>query len=375
MLAMLCLARRRICGRSRSDDLAQQLAHNRLEANELALDQRAGKISPQDYTDRALKNQQEFTRLEQVLRGFSPNAHAEVRSKATVIYNQGTAKLQAKQAQIQAAENQANIETRQQLLRQRAAGGPATQPPVPPPAGSGTSPWHYAWLLVFPAAGTAGYFLRQRRRRYSQVPAAPPPGLSPAPRAIIPPPRPTAPPLPAAAQPLSASAPPLPASAPPLPATAPTPVSAAAGGPAPSVAAASAGGSARERMLGQVTARYQAGISAAMDALTETQMELQQHAAVPETIRQELLRIGELIHSTSQELLRANVSRSGKALMEAVLLKPVFGWLMRQYRKGGVLIKLLLLWIAFMAVTSLLGREILAGFIEILPLRSSGWSH
>jgi SpoVK/Ycf46/Vps4 family AAA+-type ATPase len=371
MLAMLCLGQAPNLRAQSVDALAQRLAHNRLEANELALDQRAGEISPQDYTDRALKNQQEFTRLEQVLGGLSPNAHAEVRSKATAIYNQGAAKLQAKQAQIQAAENRANIENRQQLLRQRAAGGPATQPPVPPvpgPTDSGTSPWHYAWLLVVPAAGTAGYFLRQRRRRYSQVPSPPPPGLSPAPRAIIPPPRSTAPPLPATAQPLSAGASPLPAGAPPLSATAPTPVSAAAGSPAPDVAATSAGGSARERMLGQVTARYQAGISAAMDALTETQMELQQHAAVPETIRQELLRIGGVIHSTSQELLRANVSRSGQALMDAVLLKPVFGWLMRQYRKGGVLIKLLLLWIAFMAVTSLLGREILTGLISLLPL-------
>ena len=131
MLAVLCLGQAPYLRAQSVDDLAQRLAHNRLEANELALDQRAGDISQQDYTDRALKNQQEFTRLEQVLRGLSPNAHAEVRSKATVIYNQGTAKLQAKQAQIQAAENQANIEARQQLLRQRAAAAPTTQPSIP----------------------------------------------------------------------------------------------------------------------------------------------------------------------------------------------------------------------------------------------------
>ncbi|WP_175596955.1 AAA family ATPase [Peristeroidobacter soli] len=235
---------------------------------------------------------------------------------------------QQEEQQRQAAERQAQREAQLAAQREQQAATPVQQPrttpspqvaaskqkqaplapPVfaPPPESSGFN-LAYLWLLLIPVAGGACFMFVKRRK-------------------------------PARAE-LSALSEEAGFSA--LPEFAAVKVTATQ--PAPSVAAAAvptqSGASAKDRLLAQQRAKYQAAITAATDQLTQTQLALQERAAIPEAIRQDLRRIAAMVQNTASQLMRERYASVPKALRNAVVLMPFF----RRFKRAGGGMKILML--------------------------------
>ena len=208
---------------------------------------------------------------------------------------------------------------------------PGTELPPPPP-GTSIAPAttsaagvpRYVWLLLLISVGGAVYFffIRRRKKTARALPdvvsfASPAPALSEAPRTIAV----------AATSAAAVSA---------ANVVVDSKVSQAPAGTSP-VGSPPRKGSVKERLLAEQSAKYQATINAAMDELTATQMQMQERAEIPELLRKDLQRIGGQVYDTAKELMRARHGNAGKALLNALLLKPVW----RLFR-GGLIKKIVL---------------------------------
>ena len=219
-----------------------------------------------------------------------------------------------------------------------AASATAVQMPAMPDADTeqrGGVGWWIAILLVFIAGGATWWLWR---RRHASVPAVvqrrPPSTTSPPSAAMQTPPR---------SQPGSAS-PPIAAEATADPGQSQR--TDAAPVPEP-VVQYPADMSAKERLLAEQEAKYQAGVTAAMDALTRTRMALQQQAATPDLVRGELRNISAAALKSVRELIRKHAFKPLRALRRALLLIPVWKWL-RSFRPILQIVGFgLLLWVLF----------------------------
>lgn len=185
----------------------------------------------------------------------------------------------------------------------------------------------WVFILALLIAGPAAWFF-WRRRRQPAAPAQarrPPTGKPPAtpptrkPPLAAPPPQPVEP---------AASTP----AEPPAPAPEPAAPPPAAPEPEPEpVVAYTADMSAKERLLAEQEAKYRAGVTAAMDALTQTQMALARLSAVPETVRGELRSVSAASVKSVRELITKRSFKPGKAIGRALLMLPLWKWL-RSFR-------------------------------------------
>jgi SpoVK/Ycf46/Vps4 family AAA+-type ATPase len=295
-------------------DLAKQLAQVQYQSEKLAVDQRAGAILPQDYAQQVNQNALAYQRAHSRYDRLPPDEQAQVSRLEKEIHDKLAANLQAEWAQINAKEHKDTEQTRAALLRERQNGNRPTAPPVVPPLNSGPGatasqqtpkttvpPWRYAtsdsstsywWLLLLGPAAAIAYAVWRFGRKGS---------------------RPKDGPIGAGAQ-----RPPIDLTLRPAPAT---PAQTQASSPAALPAAS--GASLRERMFAQVRAKYQAGVAEAMDSLTAAQLALQANAEIPQKIREELQRIGGLLHAAIEVLLLKRVSNTNRAFRAALLLKPL----------------------------------------------------
>ncbi|MDB6061140.1 MAG: ftsH 2 [Verrucomicrobiaceae bacterium] len=83
-------------------------------------------------------------------------------------------------------------------------------------------------------------------------------------------------------------------------------------------------GSFKEKLLAEQKYKYQLAINNALDALTQSQIALQQRAAIPENLRKELRQLAAALQKDVRDLLRKRDLKMGKAILEAVILKPLF---------------------------------------------------
>jgi SpoVK/Ycf46/Vps4 family AAA+-type ATPase len=280
------------------NEVAQQWANVELQASDLNAQHQAGQITPEAFQQQSQANRAALAIIVRFVGTFPAATQAEVRRQAQLIYNNHGKPPGQGAGPIQAA----------------------------------VSAFKFGWLLPLLAAAAAagaGYFGWERWRR--RVPAQRSgvlASLQPQPLPGTPSRSPTAGgatllvPAPAVTPALTAS-----------PASPASPASRALPSSAPPSSAA-APAAARDRVLAQVAAKYQASITTAMDALTETQIELQQNAQVPEGIRQELRRIGAEVYATVRELLRKRVLSLRKAIIEAALLLPLFRGFWRRLRRS-----------------------------------------
>ena len=360
MLALACL----LCfGKAASvwaldpNEVAQQWANLELQASDLNAQHSAGQITPEAFQQRSRANRAALAILVRFVGTFPAATQAEVRRQAQLIYNNHGMPPGQTAGSIQAT----------------------------------ASTFKFGWLLALLAAGaTAGaaYFGWDRWRR--RIPAQrsnvlaslqpqPLPGTqprsAPAGGAVLLAPTPAVPPVPADPRTLAAATP----SSNVVPSSAAS--SSAASLSAASLSAPLAGGAApavtRERVLAQVASKYQASITTAMDALTETQIELQQNAQVPEGIRQELRRIGAEVYATARELLRKRVLSLRKAILEAALLLPLIRGFWLRLRRS-LRFKILVAFIVFFVYECLtsplssLPRPVLLLMLMITRITLSG---
>ncbi|HEV7613914.1 MAG TPA: ATP-binding protein, partial [Steroidobacteraceae bacterium] len=302
--------------------IAEQIARDILTASELETAERTGKLTPDAYRQQAKNTADDLKRLAQIVGALPASVQADVRQRVNLIVRNGVA-------------------------AQRAGGGPGTIPPyIPPPDAHTVSPWwvHNWWLMFFPVAAAGGGYAVWRRRR--SAPRQPPviwpaktsPQIAPAPQARV---------QPASIQVAKVSQPQGSTLAP-LPRTASEPSASGSGpgsGSGSAAGIATAGGSGpptRDRVLQPVLSKYRASVTIAMDALTETQLALQQNAAVPESIRQELRRIGAALYAETHDLLRKRVLSLRQAVVDALLLRPAGRFVARHWRRRGLLAKIVI---------------------------------
>lgn len=319
LACLLCLIPAASARALDTGEVAQQWANVELQKNALVAQQRAGQLSPEAFRQRYQNNRAALDIIGRIVATLPPATQAEVRQQAQVIYN-----------------NHGKLGSQ-----------------VSVPAVSAGAIFRYWWLLLLPVAGAAGYLVWRRRTQ-----PAIPKGRS-VPAAL------QAKPLPAQAlqpRPLQAAASTV------VPSLVPPAAVSVAAQSTASVASSGGGpaGSARGRVLAQVAAKYQASITAAMDALTETQIALQQNAEVPEAIRQELRRIGSLVYGTINQLLRKYVLSTRKALINAAMLRPLLQGLKRRLHFGSLGFKLLVLFGVFLLLGSIF-PSLLLGAIDALP--------
>src|SRR6185312_15741385 len=179
-------------------------------------------------------------------------------------------------------------------------------PPYVPPAPYATprqsSRLGRLFLLLLAGAGVGTGAIVIARRRRAGSPALPPDAEEIPSRSIA-----TAPALPAD-----------PGSLPSMPAVAsvtPRPIAAASAMPV--------SGDAKERLLGEQTAKYQATLTAAMDELTATQVALEERKT---------------LHERLKKLLREETPGVGKAVGAALLLMPLW----RRFWRAGIGLKILM---------------------------------
>ena len=93
--------------------------------------------------------------------------------------------------------------------------------------------------------------------------------------------------------------------------------------PTATVSATPVTGDAKERLLAEQTAKYQATLTAAMDELMATQAALEERKTVPGLIDKDLARVGTLVYERVKKLLHQATPGSGKAVRNALLLMPI----------------------------------------------------
>jgi len=127
-----------------------------------------------------------------------------------------------------------------------------------------------------------------------------------------------------------------------------------------------AGTTAKDRLLAEQEAKYQAGLTAAMDALTRTQVALNQAKATPEWVREALRGVS----ASTLKAVRAGIQKRsvklGKTLGRAFLLIPLWKWL-RSFRLILQLVFVGLLLVALPGIGSPLALPILY-LIVLVPL-------
>jgi SpoVK/Ycf46/Vps4 family AAA+-type ATPase len=380
--------------------LGEKLGGALFQPNELAFKKNAGEMSADEYQTQVLQNRVDVLRLQQAVAQLSREQQAEANQQARVTYNQAAAGLRLRvqawqaeqqQKQLQAQKVQAEQQLQRQLdqrrgreeaqqrqaaeqhraeaarqeqarvtgERQRAsrqaaatvatstamqATSAAVQPPSfaapttrsspeePPPRPGyvSTPPSHtpqqpsgrrgYFWLLLLIPVAAAICFLWFRRR----TPSAP--SLPRDTEKDIPP------------RPVSPSVPPLPLS-PPASTAATLWQPAAAGPTAVAVQRSTTAGSAKERLLAEQKAKYQATLTAAMDEFTSAQLAVQEQGGTLQPLRKDLQRVGALIYASSRDLMRAQLANFGKTLRNAFALMPF----MRRFRRAGGGLKVVLI--------------------------------
>ena len=378
--------------------LAQQIGDKAVEPYELGFLKTTGQMSAEEYQVRLQRSRAELAQLQQQVGKFSREDQGFIRQNSREIYNQKMAdlrerskqwqiqqreaqqlarqqeaearkqqqleaqrqldaerqrkaeeqqqqQLEAQQQQAQLREQQAEAARQQQelLATQQAQQQATQQKPAakrkqkndqpsatplpqlpqlqlePPTTDTGSSfNWAYLWALGIVPLGAAGYFAYSRRGpRAASVAAALPAEVAPYEEWRFEEPAP-------AVQPASA----------------------------PKVAAPppSKSGGIKERIIAEQRAKYQAVISTAMDELTRTQLALQERANIPPLIRQDLQRLGTLIHEDARALMRAQLGSIKKPLLNALILMPLW----RRFRRFGGGLKILTIiglgWLAMQIV-------------------------
>ncbi|HEY1890898.1 MAG TPA: AAA family ATPase [Steroidobacteraceae bacterium] len=299
---------------------------------ELALDSRqsnfllqSGQISASTYHQRLQRDQAELPRLQQALARLSNEQQALARQEAAAKYNQGFADLQR---QVTEWQRQGRPQGRQRAAETNTAPPPPYVPPPPPyvpPRQSGGLERLLMLLVVVGGVGAAVVVIR--RRRHTSNPSLPTDVAEVPPRSFAPP---------AAPAPVAASAPALPAEPVSLPAVP------AAGSvmpkPTAAVSATPVTGDAKERLLAEQTAKYQATLTAAMDELMTTQVALEERKTLPGLIDKDLSRVGTLVYERVKKLMHDAAPGSGKAVRNAFLLLPI----VHRFRRGGLGLKIVI---------------------------------
>ena len=279
--------------------------------------QRTGQISRDQYQSRFQGDQNELVRLQQMLERMPADARSVEHSQAQATFNQGMVQL--------------NRQIAEWLRGGRSGGsqGAAVPPPplyVPPAAGKLRGLERLLVLLLI-AGGIGAVVVVIMRRRRTSVPALPTDVADVPTRSFLPP---SAPAL------ASATAPALPAE--PIP----VPAAPASGSvmpkPTANMSATPVAGDAKERLLAEQTAKYQAALTAATDELTATQAALEERKTLPALIDKDLGRVGALVYERVKKLLRDATPGSGKAVGSAFLLMPVW----RRFRRGGLGLKIVI---------------------------------
>ncbi|MBL8270650.1 AAA family ATPase, partial [Steroidobacter sp.] len=313
---------------------AQQRQLQVEERQQQAEQRRQEKVAAQEEKQR----QQQAAREEQLA---AQRAQEEARQAAAAEQRRQQQQAQQQQAAERQAQKEAQLaaQREQQQQQQQAAAPPVQQPrantqssqassskqkqgalapPMIVPQQEQSSGFNFAYLglLLIPIAGGAYFvFARKRTPRHAELSAfSEEAGFSALPEfAAV---------KVTAAQPVAASAP-----AATLPAS---------------------GASVKDRLLSQQRAKYQAAITVATDQLTQTQMALQERAAIPEAIRQDLRRIAAMVQASASQLMRERYASVPKAVTKALILAPFFR---RFGRAGGGMKILMLIGLGWLATT------------------------
>ena len=302
-------------GQARSlGDAFAKLALDTRESNFLL---QSGQISQQAYRRRLQRDQAELPRLKQALARLPSEQQAVARQQAAITFNQGTADLNRRITDWQQRGRPQGPQRAGRAAAQPNAAAPPYVPPPPYTSPGQSSRLERLLLLLLAGGGVAAGAVVIARRRRAANPVLPPDAERVPSRSIT-----TAPALPEDPGPLPA----MPAAAP----VTPRPVGTAA--PAP------AADDAKQRLLGEQTAKYQATLTAAMDELTATQVALEERKSLPELLRKDLGRVGTLVHERLKKLLREETPGMGKAIGSALLLMPLW----RRFRRGGIGFKILM---------------------------------
>src|SRR6185437_14525223 len=302
-------------GQGQARSLGAAFAKLALDTSESNFLLQSGQISQQAYQRRLQKDRAELPLLQQALARLPADQQNVARQQAAVTFNQGMTDLRQR---ITAWQKRGSPQGPQRAGRQAAQSYtvPPTYvspPPYTPPRQS--SRFERLLLLLLAGAGIGAGVIVVARRRRAGGPALPPDAEEITSRSIA-----TA--LPA--DPECFPAMPAPAS------VVPRPVATAAATPGT--------GDAKERLLGEQTAKYQATLTAAMDELTATQVALEERKTLPELLRKDLGRIGALVHERLKKLLREETPGVGKAIGSALLLMPLW----RRFWRGGIGFKVLM---------------------------------
>ena len=324
---------------AQAQSLGEAFGRTALDASASTFLLQSGQISQLAYRDRLTYDRAQLKRLQQSLARLSPQEQAVARQQAQATFNQGMAVLQRRIAQWR-QQGQSSGRPR--------AGASAARPYVPPPppapyvppapstSSRQSSGFERLLVLLLIGGGVAGCAVVIARRRRAGSPALPPEAEEIPARSIAPP----------------SSLPADPGSLPAVPAS-----GSVAPRPAAIASAAPATGDAKERLLAEQTAKYQATLAAAMDELTATQVALEERKTVPDLIRKDLGRVGELVYERVRKLLREQASGTGKMVLHALLLLPLW----RRFRRAGIGLKILMA-IGAWWVLGAIGRLWAAGF-------------
>ena len=302
-------------GQGQARSLGAAFAKLALDTSESNFLLQSGQIAQQAYQRRLQKDRAELPLLQQALARLPADQQNVARQQAAVTFNQGMTDLRQR---ITAWQKRGSPRGPQRAGRQAAQSYtvPPTYvspPPYTPPRQS--SRFERLLLLLLAGAGIGAGVIVVARRRRAVGPALPPDAEEITSRSIA-----TA--LPA--DPECFPAMPAPAS------VVPRPVATAAATPVT--------GDAKERLLGEQTAKYQATLTAAMDELTATQVALEERKTLPELLRKDLGRVGTLAHERLKKLLREETPGVGKAIGSALLLMPLW----RRFWRAGIGLKILM---------------------------------
>ena len=313
---------------------------------ELALDPResnfllqSGQISQQTYQQRLRRDQAELPHLQQALARLSSEQQGVARQQAATRFNQGMADLQRRVTEWQRRGRPQGPQSDGGRAAHTYTAPPPYVPPAPYTPPQQSSRFGRLLLLLLVGGGVAaGVVVIARRRRPGGTPALPPDAEDVPPRSVAP------------------ALPPDPDSLPAVPASGPV------AAPHPAIASVIASptpvrGDAKERLLAEQTAKYQATLTAAMDELTATQVALEERKTVPGLLDKDLGRVGTLIYERVKKLLREQASGLGKVALHALLLLPLW----HRFKRSGIGLKIVILIGAYWAYGAI-GRLMAAGF-------------
>jgi SpoVK/Ycf46/Vps4 family AAA+-type ATPase len=327
-------------GDAQARNLGDAFARLALDTPESRFLLQSGQISQQAYQERLQRDRAALPRLQQALARLSGAQQAEARQQAATRFNQGLADLHRRMTDWQ---QQGRPRGRQRAGSSTAPTDLAAAPPpyVPPapyvPPGQ-SNRFERLLLLLLGGGAVGAVVVVIARRRRSGTPALPPDAEEIPVRSAAP-----APALPPDAGSLPAEA----ASGP----VAPRPVGMASATPV--------SGDAKERLLAEQTAKYQATLSAAMDELTATQVALEERKTLPELIDKDLARVGGLVYERVRKLLQEQTAGMGKAVLHAFLLLPLWN----RFWRGGIGFKIVLAIVAYWV------------FGAIMRLTAAGFTH